>query len=80
MTTKFIGKCGIVIGQADDEIAIMAEDVEEAMEKLLGYSDSEWPESDGEYDAVVWIEDDDGELLASEDVTIMADGNRSLPA
>lgn len=76
MATKYIGKTGAVIGQADDEITIMAEDVDEAIKKLLGYSDDQWPESDGEYEAVCWIEDVDGNVLSSEDVTINADGTR----
>jgi hypothetical protein len=77
MTTKYIGKTGERVGQADDEITIMAEDTEEAMQKLLGYSADQWPESDGEYGAVCWLEDESGNVLAAEPVTILPDGSRS---
>lgn len=80
MANKYIGKCGNVIGQSNDEITIMAEDAEEALVELLGYSVDGWPASDSDYSAVCWIENEAGDVLASEDVTIGADGSRSLSA
>lgn len=44
------------------------------MRQALGWAESGWPESDGGYSAAVWIEDEDGNVLASEDVDIGADG------
>ena len=75
---RYVGKCGNVVGQADDELTIIAESAEAAMQQLLGYSVDGWPESDGEYDAVCWVELD-GNVLIVEDVTIMPDGTRDLP-
>lgn len=74
--TRYIGKTGQCVGQADDTVLIIASCVGEAMEKLLGYSADQWPESDCDYDAVCWIEDSDGEVLDVEHVEIGADGVR----
>jgi hypothetical protein len=46
------------------------------MDKLLGYSADQWPESDCDYDAVCWIEDAEGNVLDVEHVEIGADGVR----
>lgn len=76
---KYIGKTGNQVGHGDDQIVIVAQDAEEAMQKMLGYSVEGWPESDGSYDAVVWIEDAEQNVLAIERVTICPDGTRDLP-
>ena len=76
---KFIGHTGERVGQSDDAITIMAGGVEEAIRKLLGYAADQWPESDGPYDAMVWIEDVAGNVLATEEVRILADGSRDMP-
>lgn len=77
MMTKYIGKTGERVGQADDQITIVADSTSEAMTKLLGYSADQWPESDGPYEAVVWLEDSEGNLIESESVEINADGTRA---
>tara|TARA_B100000749_G_C18450038_1_gene475941 strand:+ start:15764 stop:16036 length:273 start_codon:yes stop_codon:yes gene_type:complete len=71
----YTGKLGNTIGQEDDEIPILADSSDAALEEMLEYAESGWPDSDGEYDAVCWIEDGDRELCVSQDVTITADGD-----
>jgi hypothetical protein len=74
--TKYIGKTGQCVGQADDTVSIIASSITEAMQKLLGYSADQWPKSDCDYDAVCWIEDAEGNVLDVEHVEIGADGVR----
>lgn len=75
MTRKVVFHAGNQIGQSDDSYATAWDDDEESrdelMKRALLWSANHWPESDGDYAAVVWIEDEDG-LLESEDVTIGA--------
>lgn len=75
---KYIGKTGERLGHADDEITIMADSPGEAMKDLLGYAADQWPESDERYEAVVWIEDAAGNVLAVEEVEILENGERML--
>lgn len=77
---KFTAHQGNVVGQSDDEIVIITDgctvghrdvsSVEDAMRQALAWAaESDWPD-EGEYSAVVWVEGEDGTVLAQEDVEI----------
>ena len=74
--TTYIGKTGECVGQADDEISMTKDTPEAAMVELLAYSDDQWSDSDVDYSAVCWIEDEFGNVIIAEDVEIGADGIR----
>lgn len=78
MTNHWIAKCGAAMGQADDERKIHPGDTAGDPDSLIRYAlqqfaDS-WPESDSDYDAVVWVETEDGDAIAREYVSVSRDG------
>lgn len=79
---KITYHCGARIGQSDDSKAVTVDwlDTDKEIKRALLWSAGRWPESDSSYDGCVWIEDSDGEVVASEDVTVGADGELDFPA
>ena len=79
MNVKFC--CGNTTDHADDERLDVWDEQNESLDDLsqraVAWSAPSWPESDGEYDGVVWVIDDSGEILVSMDVTIDKDGELS---
>jgi hypothetical protein len=87
---KFTAHVGECVGQSDDSITIITDGcmvghnevsaIDDAMTKAMGWaSEMSWPESEGEYSAVVWINDESGETVESCDVTVSADGDLVQP-
>ena len=75
---KVIFCAGARVGQSDDSMVTDWRSDDESLHDLrkraLLWSAGLWPESDGEYEAAVWITDCDGDVLAVEEVTVAADG------
>ncbi len=76
---KYTAHQGKRVGISDDEIVIRSEGAytgtrasspsEDAMQQALGWAaESNWP--DGDYVAVVWLEDENGEVVVVEEVDI----------
>lgn len=74
----WVAKCGERVGQADDEVTIPKDATDGSPDALLEYALERFsgthPESDGEYDAVVWVETPDGEVVIEEDILVSASG------
>lgn len=83
MATIVVFHVGETVGQSDDSTITNWDDEKESkdalMKRALLWSAGNWPESDGEYEAEVWIEDADGDVIASEEVMIAADGEQNFP-
>lgn len=73
--------CGKSVVQSDDHctIEINFYDSDREIKNALRWSAGRWPESDGEYEGSVWIEDDTGCVLDSERVRITPDGEIDFP-
>lgn len=66
---------GNTIGRDDDSGFCFASSATEALEKAIAWADNSWPDSDGRYEAVVWVKLGD-EIVAQQEVEIDASGNR----
>jgi len=73
--TNYTMHAGSAVGKSDDEKACEANSPEEALAKAVEWADENWPDSDSRYSAAVWVERG-GEVLAEQDVTISASGER----
>jgi hypothetical protein len=75
--------CGQDTDNSDDEKTVdwdpTTESRDDLMKRALLWSAGNWPESDSEYSGAVWVEDEDGNIEASEEVTISADGELDFP-
>ncbi len=65
---------------ANDSWPKVAENAEAAILDALGWAaEMQWPRKPVDYDAWVWVEED-GKIVAEEQVRIYADGRLSLPS
>lgn len=68
-TKKYTWKAGVSLGSgAGDSGVVEAQNADEALDLAIRLAIESAPDSDQPYRMVVWIEDRDGTVIASEDV------------